>query len=209
MHILIACDQKYYDKWGIELLKSTRYYNPSSWLNIHCHIVNPSLGFEQVKDVDYTTEKYDNPSIEYLQGARFLVASDKLPTEQVMILDADTVCTREFLQQDFDVVTSNVTVLKHHKQFALHPWLCGLVTLGTGNFRHEFADKLSSLPVSSWPYGHDQDVLNSLSDKYSFNEATTNWMCMGKQNPKSVFLTLKGTHKLNPKYTNQFERYKF
>jgi hypothetical protein len=209
MHILIACDQKYYDKWGIELLKSTRYYNPSSWLAVHCHIVNPRLGFEQVKDVNYTTEKYDNPSIEYLQSVRFLVASDKFSTEQVMILDADTVCTREFSQQDFNFVTSNVTVLKHHKQAALHTWLCGLVTLGTGNFRHEFADKLSNSLVSSWKYGHDQDVLNSLSDKYSFNEATTDWMCMGKQNPKSVFLTLKGTHKLNPKYTNQFERYKF
>lgn len=209
MHILVACDQNYYDKWGIELLKSTRYYNPSSWLNVHCHIVNPSRGFEQVKDVDYTTEKYNNPSIEYLQGVRFLVASNKLPTEQVMILDADTVCTKEFSQQEFDSVTSNVTVLKHHKHAALHTWLCGLVTLGTGNFRHEYADALLNTDILEWKYGHDQDVLNSLHSKYNFNEATANWMCMGKQNPKSVFLTLKGTHKLNPKYTNQFERYKF
>ena len=210
MHILIACDQEYYDKWGIELLKSTRYYNPHNWLNLHCHIVNPRLGFEQVKDVYYSTEEYSSPSIQYLQTVRYLVTAATLPTEQVMILDADTVCTREFSQQDFNNVTANVTVLKHHKQAALHTWLCGLVTLGTGNFRHEFADKLSSLPVSSWPYGHDQDVLNSLSDKYSFNKAPSEWICMGKQNLESVFLTLKGDkHKLNPKYTNQFERYKF
>ena len=213
MHILIACDQKYYEEWGIELLKSTRYYNPSSWLTLHCHIVNPSKGFEQVKDVDYTTEALpvlEEPvSIPYLQSVRFLVASNKLPTEQVMILDADTVCTKELLPESFNDVTSNVTVLHHHKKLAIHPWLCGFVTLGTGQFRHDFADNLLKKDILEWEYGHDQDVLNMLSNQYEFNEATTNWICMGKQNPNSVFLTLKGTHKLNPKYTNQFERYKF
>ena len=210
MHILIACDQEYYNKWGIELLKSTRYYNPSSWLNVHCHIVNPSKGFEQVKDVDYTTEEYSNPSIEFLQGVRFLVASNKLPTDQVMILDADTVCTREFTKEDFISITSDVTVLHHHKKLAIHPWLCGFVTLGTGKFRHDFANGLLYKEIAEWEYGHDQDVLNMLSNQYEFNEAPPEWICMGKQNPESVFLTLKGDkHKLNPKYTNQFERYKF
>jgi len=208
MHILVACDQNYYNKWGIELLKSTRYYNPSSWLNVHCHIVNPSKGFEQVKDVDYTTEKYSNPSIEFLQGVRFLVASNKLPTDQVMILDADTVCTREFTKEEFIDVTSDVTVLKHHKKNAIHPWLCGFVTLGTELFRQDYANNLLITKTHKWEYGHDQDILLLLSNLHQYKEAPQEWICMGKQNPKSVFLTLKGDkHKNNPKYTDQLKRY--
>jgi|TARA_B110000967_G_C18822871_1_gene529708 hypothetical protein len=210
MHILIACDQAYYDKWGIELLKSTRYYNPHSWLNLHCHIVNPRLGFEQVEGVDYTTEVNSNVSIAYLQAVRFIVAQGKLPKDDlVMILDADTVCTKEFTKEEFIEATSNITILKHHKSGALHQWLCGMVTFGTGKFRHDYVHNLLKKKIPEWEYGHDQDILNLCAEHYEFNNAHPDWICMGKQNLNSVFLTLKGTHKLNPKYTNQFERYKF
>ena len=44
-----------------------------------------------------------------------------------------------------------------------------------------------------WEYGHDQDILLLLSNLHQYKEAPQEWICMGKQNPKSVFLTLKGT----------------
>ena len=125
-----------------------------------------------------------------------------------MILDADSICTREFTKEEFINVTSKVTVLKHHKKNAIHPWLCGFVTLGTGLFRQDYANNLLQTATRSWKYGHDQDILLQLHDVHQYTPAPVEWICMGKANPKSVFLTLKGDkHKNNPKYTDQLKRY--
>ena len=211
MHILLACDQNYYSKWGFNLLKSIKKYNSHSWLNLHCHIVNSDEYHPdwRLEDVDYTTEEYVDVSIAYLQAVRFLVASKKFNNnEHVMILDADSICTREFTKEEFTDVTSKVTVLKHHKKNAIHPWLCGFVTLGTGLFRQDYANNLLQTATRSWKYGHDQDILLQLHDVHQYTPAPVEWICMGKANPKSVFLTLKGDkHKNNPKYTDQLKRY--
>lgn len=208
MHILVACDQNYYDKWAYNLLKSIYELNPHSWLQLHCHIVNP-YNVSELDYVNYTTEQHDYVTIPYLQGIRFIVAANKFKNkEHVMILDADSICTREFTKEEFIDVTSDVTVLKHHKKNAIHPWLCGFVTLGTGLFRQDYANNLLITKTNEWEYGHDQDILLSLSNLHEYKEAPQEWICMGKQNPKSVFLTLKGDkHKNNPKYTDQLKRY--
>ena len=212
MHILVACDQNYYDKWACNLLKSIQHFNSHPWLSLHCHIVNPKeerRWQRRLEGVNYTTEKYDNVSIPYLQAVRFLIAAQKFKNdEHVMILDADSICTREFTQQEFIDVTSDVTVLKHHKELAFHPWLCGFVTLGNGMFRQDYANNLLITKSKEWEYGHDQDILNLLYHRHQYKTAPQEWICMGKQNPKSVFLTLKGDkHKKNPKYTEQLKRY--
>ena len=211
MHILVACDGKYYGKWAFNLLKSIKKYNPHPWLNLHCHIVNSDEYHPdwRLEDVDYTTEKYQDVSVPYLQGVRFLIAAKKFKNnERVIILDADSICTREFTKEEFETVTSDVTVLKHHKELAVHPWLCGFVTLGTNMFRQDYANNLLITKTKEWKYGHDQDILNLLHHRHQYKEAPIEWICMGKVNPKSVFLTLKGDkHKNNPKYTDQLKRY--
>ena len=211
MHILVACDQKYYDKWAFNLLKSIQHFNSHPWLSLHCHIVNPKEEHTdwRLEGVNYTTEKYDNVSIPYLQAVRFLIAAQKFKNdEHVLILDADSICTREFTKEEFINVTSDVTVLKHHKKNAIHPWLCGFVTLGTELFRQDYANNLLITKTHEWEYGHDQDILLFVSNLHQYKEAPQEWICMGKQNPKSVFLTLKGDkHKNNPKYTDQLKRY--
>ena len=211
MHILVACDGKYYSKWAFNLLKSIQKYNSHSWLNLHCHIVNSDEYHPdwRLDNVDYTTETYPDVSVPYLQGVRFLVAAKKFTNdERVIILDADSICTREFTKKEFDIVTSDVTVLKHHKELAIHPWLCGFVTLGTDMFRQDYANNLLITKIEEWEYGHDQDILNLLHNRHQYKKAPQEWICMGKHNPKSVFLTLKGNkHKNNPKYTDQLKRY--
>ena len=211
MHILVACDQNYYKEWAFNLLKSIQHFNSHPWLSLHCHIVNPKEEHTdwRLEGVNYTTEKYDNVSIPYLQAVRFLIAAQKFKNdEHVLILDADSICTREFTQQEFIDVTSDVTVLKHHKELAFHPWLCGFVTLGNGMFRQDYANNLLITKSKEWEYGHDQDILNLLYHRHQYKTAPQEWICMGKQNPKSVFLTLKGDkHKKNPKYTEQLKRY--
>ena len=208
MHILVACDQNYYDKWACNLLKSIHDLNPHDWLQLHCHIVNP-YKVNELDYVNYTTEQNDYVTIPYLQGVRFVVAANKFKNnEHVMILDADSICTREFTKEEFINVTSDVTVLKHHKELAFHPWLCGFVTLGNGMFRQDYANNLLITKSKEWEYGHDQDILNLLYHRHQYKTAPQEWICMGKQNPKSVFLTLKGDkHKKNPKYTEQLKRY--
>ena len=94
MHILVACDQKYYDKWAFNLLKSIQHFNSHPWLSLHCHIVNPKEEHTdwRLEGVNYTTEKYDKGSITYLQAVRFLIESQKFKNdEHVRIPDADII----------------------------------------------------------------------------------------------------------------------
>ena len=139
--------------------------------NLHCHIVNSDEYHSdwRLEDVDYTTEKYDNVSVPYLQAVRFLIAANKFKhNERVMIIDADSICTREFTKEEFDDVTLDVNVLKHHKELAIHPWLCGFVTLGTGMFRQDYANNLLITKTKEWEYGHDQDILNLLHHRHQY-----------------------------------------
>ena len=173
MHILVACDGKYYSKWAFNLLKSIQKYNSHSWLNLHCHIVNSDEYHPdwRLDNVDYTTETYPDVSVPYLQGVRFLVAAKKFTNnERVIILDADSICTREFTKKEFDIVTSDVTVLKHHKELAIHPWLCGFVTLGTDMFRQDYANNLLKLTDST------KITLGTGGDLFFFHDGSNSFL---------------------------------
>ena len=94
--ILIACDQKYYNNWAENLLKSIHYHCPK--LKLRCHVVNQDK-LIQLSYVNYTFEtktfKNDESKIAYLQAVRFLCAS-KIPIEEQLITLDDTICARSF-----------------------------------------------------------------------------------------------------------------
>ena len=98
-NILIACDQQYYDDWGIHLLRSIHYYNP--FVNLYVHLVNPQH-VNKLKYVHYSEEKikFENyeSKISYLQIVRFLKVSEifKDTSELVMTIDTDSICTKAF-----------------------------------------------------------------------------------------------------------------
>lgn len=99
-NVLLGCDQKYYDEWAVPLLKSIHRHNP--WLNLHCHIVNPTVE-NSLDNVDITTEKREfinsEAEISYLQSVRFLAVAEKFNNnENVFTLDADSICTRTIAQ---------------------------------------------------------------------------------------------------------------
>ena len=206
-NILIGCDQKYYNDWGINLIKSIRHFNP--WITCHVHIVN-SHQFEKINGVDYTTEERtfssDTVKIGYLQSVRFLKVAEKFnDNELVMTLDADTICTRKTTPEEFTLAASKITVLRHLKD---RRWLAGLVTYGEPGFKQEFADRLLSNPIEEWAPFHDQTVLDSLSNRFQFNEQQKlYWMSIGKNVNRSVFLTLKGNQKIKDKYLNIYKEY--
>lgn len=200
-NILIGCDQLYYDEWGETLLKSIRHFNP--WVNLHAHIVNP-CNLKKLPYVDYTTKTINFPNdtakIGYLQSCRFLAVADKFKDEDlVMTIDADSICTKEFSEDSFRLITNSVTVLKHPKD---DRWLAGLVTYGTENFKKDYAKLLNELPLQDWAPFHDQTVLAHLSTLYQFTSQES-WMSIGKNgknNNQRVFLTLKGNQKYKEKY---------
>lgn len=197
MNFLIACDQKYYDDWGHQLLRSIQYHNP--YISLHCHIVNPQDKKKKLTYVSYTTEEKtftsDSNRLGYLQAVRFLAVADKFTNgELVMTTDADTICTRPILQEHYKEVCSQVNILTHQKHGG---WLCGLLTYGTGSFRKDYADALRSVPTDKWQVGHDQLILPTLVESHNARILPKEWMSIGKHRNSSAFYTLKGNDRNN------------
>jgi hypothetical protein len=205
-NVLVGVDQNYYDEWAVNLLQSIQRYNP--WLNLHCHIVNPTKE-NTLNGVSITTENItfanDESKISYLQSVRFLVVANKFnKNENVFTLDADTVCTRKighvFTQRLFE----KQHVLKHYKE---NRWLAGFVTFLNNGFRQELASELTAVPINEWKWGRDQTILNKLAEEYKYEKLDRLWMSIGKNKFNSAFLTLKGEQKVTEKYLNVYRKY--
>lgn len=204
-NILIGCDQKYYDDWGVNLLKSIQYFNP--WASLHVHIVNPA-DIEELDYVNYTYEsrqfESDSQRVGYLQCCRFLAVADKFQdTDLVMTVDADSLCQKSVSQQYFIETASKITVLRHHKD---KRWLAGMMTYGTRDFKKTYAEKIRALPIEQFAPFHDQTVLADMSNKFIFHEQDpeNQWMRYGKSAHRGIFMTLKGNEKHSEKYLSVY-----
>ena len=205
-NILIGCDQNYYDKWAVPLLQSIHRHNP--WIRLHCHIVNPTKD-NKLENVDISNEQIefvsDEAKISYLQSVRFLVVADKFhKNENVITLDADSICTKQIEKSAIEKLFKKQYVLKHHKE---DRWLAGFVTFLNNGFRQEYASELKSVHYSQWKWGRDQTILNSLENAYKFEQLDGRWMAIGKNKNNSAFLTLKGEQKETDKYLNVYKGY--
>lgn len=205
-NILLGVDQEYYNKWAVPLLESIHRHNP--WINLHCHIVNPTVE-NSLDNVSITTEERefvnDESKISYLQSVRFLAVANKFKNnENVITLDADTICTRRIGKVATERLFEKQYVLKHHKESR---WLAGFVTFNDNGFRQEYASELTSTPIEKWRWGRDQTILNQLADKYKFEAADKLWITIGKLKHPSAFLTLKGEQKETEKYLNVYRNY--
>lgn len=203
--VLIGCDSAYYNDWGVMLLKSIKYHTP--WINLRCHIVNPD-NTAKLDFVTYTEEKIlftnDTTKIAYLQAARFIAAS-KIPlTENLITLDADTICTKSFSQKEFKTLFTKQYIMQHPKE---PRWLAGLVTFSNNNLRYRYAELLNSKPINDWEWGRDQQVMLQLGEEFNFTPVSSSWISIGKNKNNSVFLTLKGEQKETDKYLSWYNRY--
>ena len=205
--ILVAVDQTYYDDWASTLLKSINFNCPD--IKLRCHVVNPKQ-LKKLSFVEYTTEEisFDNndSKISYLQSARFLAVSKIPTTECVLTIDADTICCKNFTQEEFVHLFNDQNILVKDKK--PDRWLCGLVCFRNDNFRYEYANLLNSEPVSTWLPGRDQQVLATLKDKFNFVPVHRKWMSIGKNGRNSIFLTLKGDQKTSDKYLKIYKVFK-
>lgn len=203
MNIFIACDGLYYDKWGINCLKSIKFHVP--WINLTAHIVNPQETVE-IEGIRYFYEnidfKNDSSKISYYQAVRFLKCADYFDNNDlVMSIDCDTVLMRSFTKKEFQRVCEIVSVQRHQKD---KRWMAGLVTYGRNNFKQRFKEELLSRPVDSWLAGWDQDVLETLNKEFTYNKLMVgDWMSFGRG--KGIFLTLKGDQKTSEGYLNNYQ----
>lgn len=205
-NLVVGVDQNYFDKWATPLLKSIATHNPN--LKLHCHIVNPTKT-NKIINVDITEEhiSFNNETskISYLQSVRFLVAANKFNTnEKVMTIDADTICTRSYTREELSFLFSKQHVLQHYKD---KRWLAGLIAFHDNQFRQEYAKEIQSKQIDNWEWGRDQNILAELSNQYKFVPAPKNWISIGKNGAKSVFLTLKGNQKYKDKYLQLYKGY--
>jgi len=205
-NILIGCDQSYYDDWAVTLLKSIQRHNPH--IVLHCHIVNPTK-HNVLSSVSITTEDKTFSSVEskisYLQSVRFLAVANKFSkNENVITLDADSICTRAISKSELELLFKNQYVLKHHKD---NRWLAGFIAFLDNGFRQEYAAELQSNSVDTWLWGRDQTVLNALAQNYDFCTLSKTWMSIGKIRQHSAFLTLKGEQKVSSRYLENYKKY--
>lgn len=198
-NILLACDSLYYNQWTKNCIKSIQHFVP--WINITVIIVNPE-NIETISNVryvyDYVDFKSKNSKVPYYQAVRFLKCAEIFPNDElVMSIDCDTLCTRSFSEADFKLITSSIHVQRHQKNIR---WMAGLVTYGDNSkFRNDFRTELLKLPLDLWPYGWDQDVLNSLDSVYHYKKLSVGeWMSFGRGG--GTFLTLKGDQKISEGY---------
>ena len=204
MNIFIACDGKYYDKWGLNCLRTIQNYNP--WIQLTAHIVNPISKNELTKvHYFYEDRSFVNEAseISYYQSVRFIKCSEYFPNnELVMTIDCDTVCTRSFSIAEFTHVCQTTHVQRHQKA---DKWMAGLVTYGnTSAFRNDLKTNLLKDPIELWKYGRDQDVLNSMAYNYNFKGLNVGeWMSFGKG--RGIFITLKGTQKTKDKFLKNYK----
>ena len=203
-HILLSCDQAYYQDWAINCAKSIQHWVP--WMQVSINLINTDTSIQKIPGVKYYHTSVDFSGFQsvaaYYQASRFLVASELFRDgDRVMILDCDTVCTKSFTQAEFAEVCDRISVLWHLKSSR---WLAGLVTLGPNlDFAKEYRRRLLEKDPSEWQYGHDQDILKQLADRYNFaKEPPGNWISIGKG--KGTFLTLKGDQKQSKKYLDPF-----
>lgn len=205
-NILIGCDQTYFDKWTVPLIQSIQQHNPKIYL--HCHIVNPTKE-NYLDNVDITSEHVvfasETSKISYLQSVRFIIANNKFSNnELVFTLDADTICTRSFTEQELEQLFSQQHVLQHPKD---NRWLAGMVVFKDNGFRQEYAKELFLKNTNDWEWGRDQIILAKLNKEYNFTPLPKSWMSIGKNKTESVFLTLKGDQKESSKYLKWYEKY--
>lgn len=205
-NILLGCDQTYFDDWAATLLQSIERYNP--WIQLHCHIVNPTKE-NSLPNVSITSEKRkfntEESKISYLQSVRFTAVAEKFSNnENVITLDADSICTRTIKVNDLQKLFQKQHVLKHHKE---DRWLAGFVTFLDNDFRKVYAQELHNVPVEKWKWGRDQTILNALANEYKFVKLDQDWMSIGKNRNNSAFLTLKGEQKYTDKYLKIYKEY--
>jgi len=204
-NILLACDSVYYDTWAINCIRSIQKFTP--WVNVHIVIVNPKNSYHKISGVNYYEDVIDFPNesckVAYYQAVRFLKCAELFPNnELVMTIDCDTLCTREFTKNELHTILSSIHVQRHQKDIR---WMAGLVTYGNDSkFRNEFREQLLKLPLEKWPYGWDQDILNSLHSTYNYKTLKVGeWMSFGRGN--GTFLTLKGDQKISEGYLNTYQ----
>ena len=154
---------------------------------------------------EYISFENETSKISYLQSARFLVAANKFSyNEDVFTLDADTICTRKYSEEEMAFLFSKQHILQSYKD---KRWLAGLIAFTNKDFRQEYAKEIQSKEIKDWEWGRDQNVLAKLSEQYNFVPAPRDWISIGKNGAESVFLTLKGNQKNKDRYLDIYKGY--
>ena len=200
--LLVGTDNAYYEQWTVPLFRAVHYYAP--WLELHAHIVNPDK-HTKLDYVKYTTEhrtfSSDQERIGYLQSVRFLVAQQY---SQIMIVDADSMCTQSFTEKQYDDIVRGQTVLHHPKA---ERWLAGFIASDNQAFLQDYHNRLMKRPLLKFSHGWDQKVLKDLSNDYKFTRCPEQWMKVGKPSQSSIFMTLKGDQKISNKYLHYYNQF--
>ena len=215
--IYFSCDDIYYHRYGIPLIKSIIHQIP--WITIHCHLlINDDVSFYNHKRVSYTYERITENFIKtipdgkivknghkkdkltvYYSCARFLQIHKMFkPHQHVLQIDCDSLLFQKFPQHAFEALTTNVACMRKPKRPDLI--IASALSLGTGNqgqsFRENLSDKLYKQMEKHGAYWFiDQDVLQNIFNNNNYFEMPMLWNTWSFKKKDAYFRTGKGNKK--------------
>lgn len=225
--IFFSCDEKYYEIYGIALIKSI--IDQINWISVHCHVIhegNKSINYFQHPRVTHTWEIIDNqfinsipydptksvgltksnleisPKIVYFACCRFMQI-DKIFTgnKRILQIDCDTILFNPFNKQAFYEITNGVRAMRKPK--TPEKIIASTLSLGYGEegnkFRKFLADQMLQEFAKGCYWFVDQVVLQNIFSQMKFEPIPQNWNTWSFKKKQAFFRTGKG----NKKETNE------
>lgn len=235
--IFFSCDEKYYQTYGIALIKSI--IDQINWISVHCHIIH-----ENQKTIDYVDHPrvthtweiidqnfinsipYDSskniglsksnlvisPKIVYYACCRFMQV-DKIFSgdKRILQIDCDTILYNIFNKQAFYEVTNGVRAMRKPK--TPEKIIASTLSFGYGEEGKDFRKLLANKMFSEFSKGCywfiDQIVLQEIFAKRNFLPIPQNWNTWSFKKKQAFFRTGKGNKKeTNELYTEKVHYWK-
>ena len=228
--IYFSCDDIYYHKYGIPLIKSI--VNQIPWINVHCHVMlRNKVIFYTHSQVSYSYENITEEFIQtipnakitkygqqkdklivYYSCARFMQIEKLFKKNQhILQVDCDSLLFRPFKKDEFESLTSTVKCMRKPK--SPEKVIASALSLGTGekgqSFREQLSDKLYKKISDYGAYWFvDQDVLQDIFNNSNYTDMPLLWNTWSLKKKDAYFRTGKGNKKESTLFQIELEKWK-
>ena len=234
--IFFSCDLKYYNLYGIPLIKSIIHQN--GWVGVHCHLIlKDTNNFDRYPNnrVSYSTEFVDDNFFDtinftnagfhpgkfdavldaektYYACSRFMHIDKIFPTpyKRILQVDCDTLLFKNFPKLDFEQATDYVRAMRKPK--SPEKIIASCLSLGKGEdglaFRKRLAKEMTETFSKEAYWFVDQVVLQNIFNKMQFEPLPLHWNHWSFKKRNSYFRTAKGNKKTtNDVFKNELEKW--
>ena len=206
-----ACDENYFDSYGIPLANSLKKFAP--WSNIHIHIFNPrpdQLSWCASKKITASFECVDK-TLDNIKTYYACVRFIRIPeifknTTKIISLDCDGIVVASISKEKFYNDTIVSKVLWREKQ---QKSLASSVFFGPDNFRNLYANYLKNYFNDDTFYWYlDQDIMDRMIVNKEVDITISHDWGWPKIKNNTLIWTGKGSRKLEEKFQTEILKFK-